>query len=88
MSEYIFLYGLLVFIYGLYIYCSKKPFIPFMRKKQSRRYYKYVGKTTMLLSCAPMISAVVMSLSTNITMLIISIIVAFIISNKYFKKKL
>lgn len=95
MSEYIFLYGLVFLIYGFYIYKSKKPYIPFMHKKKDRRYYKYVGKTTMLLSLAPMISAVVMSLSNSLTNMIISIIllfvliiVAFIISNKCFKKKL
>ena len=95
MSGYIFIYGLLILIYGFYIYKSKKPYIPLMHKKQSRRYYKFVGKTTMLLSCAPMVSAVILSLSSTLTNFIIAIItfvvlviVAFIVSNKRFKKKL
>lgn len=95
MSGYIFLYGLFILIYGFYIYKSKKPYIPLMHKKQSRRYYKYVGKTTMLLSCAPMVSAVILSLSSTLTNFIVSVIVLFvlvivaiIVSNKCFKKKL
>ena len=95
MSGYIFIYGLLILIYGFYIYKSKKPYIPLMHKKQSRRYYKFVGKTTMLLSCAPMVSAVILSLSSTLTNFIIAIITfvvlvigAFIVSNKRFKKKL
>lgn len=93
MSEIIFVYGLLILIYGFYIYKSKKPFIPGIKQKRSRRYYKYVGKTTMLLSCAPMISAFIFALNASLVNLIISIVVfiawiimSVIISRKCFKK--
>ena len=93
MESLIFIYGLLILIYGFYIYKSKKPYIPLMHKKQTRRYYKYVGKTTMLLACAPMVSAVIVAFDYSLTNLIIAavifillIVFAIIISNKYFKK--
>ena len=49
-----FIYGILIFLYGYYIYKSKHPYIPKLHGKTTKKYCKYVGKTTMLVSISPL----------------------------------
>ena len=87
-----FIYGVCICLYGLYICKSKYPFIPKLHHKATRRYYKYVGKTTMLVGLAPILASIVSSISNtafvfflSIFILIFGTVMAFVVSSKYFK---
>lgn len=87
------IYGLLIFLYGYYIYKSKHPYIPRLRGKATKKYYKYVGKTTMLISISPIMTALISSVDGSaftfffsIFIFIFLIVLAFVISNKYYRR--
>ena len=86
-------FGLLIFLYGVYVYNSKKPYIPRSYGKKTKKYYRYVGKTLMIISVSPIISALIASIDeSDITFfasqfaLVIGFIIGLIISTKYIKE--
>ncbi len=88
-----FIYGILIFLYGYYIYKSKHPYIPKLHGKTTKKYCKYVGKTTMLVSISPLMTSLVSSIDDSaltfffsIFIFISFIILAFMYSNKHFKR--
>ncbi len=93
-SLLMYIYGALIFLYGLYAFLSKKPYIPrTYGAKQERAYYRFFGKTAMLVSLAPILSASVALINDSTEVLIISMVVfivtmilAFVISSKCFQK--
>ena len=92
-SIFMCVFGLLLFLYGLYIINSKNPFVIKLKKRNTRRYYKYVGKTLMILSVSPIFSGLIASIDdTDLILfasqatLIIGFIIGLIISTKYIKR--
>lgn len=88
-----FIYGMLIFLYGYYIYKSKHPYIPKLHGKATKKYYKYVGKTTMLVSISPIMTALISSVDDSaftfffsIFIFFLLIIIAVVYSNKHFKR--
>lgn len=92
-SIFMSIFGLLIFLYGFYIFNSKHPFVPRLQKKQTRKYYKYLGKVVMIISVSPIISALIAAIDESDIVffasqfaLIISFIIGLIISTKYIKE--
>ena len=94
MFEYsilMIIFGVAIFLYGIYIYCAKNPFIPKSNvSKVTKSYKKYVAKITLIVSVGPILSGLVALLGDSdiimtaaLLTLIFSIIIGFIISIKY-----
>ena len=88
------IFGVSIFLYGLDICVSKNPVLPIRyHGKRTRSYLKYLGKTTMTISIAPILSGLVSLLGdsgiivllSGLT-LILSFIVGIIISIKVYKE--
>ena len=84
------IFGACIFLYGLDIMFSKNPVIPKLHVKKSRAYYKFVGKTTMLISLSPVFASLIPYICKGnlfftiiyIVLIIIYIIFIFYICNK------
>ena len=68
------IFSICIFIYGIYIYMSKNPSLPYTyHGRRDRGYLKYLGKMTMLSSLIPIVCTCIFWLITNI-------IISFILS--------
>ena len=53
-------FGAFMYLYGIYIYYSRRPFIPKIRFLQlNKKERKRIGKSLMIISLAPLLSAIV-----------------------------
>ena len=68
------IFSICIFIYGIYIYMSKNPSLPYTyHGRRDRDYLKYLGKMTMLSSLIPIICTFIFCFISNI-------IISFILS--------
>lgn len=86
-----FIFGLLIFIYGLDVYFAKNPLIPrYYGKSISKKYKQYVGKILMVVAISPVLSGIV-SYTDNflltISVLIVSFIFLLVLTIKIFNKE-
>ena len=68
------IFSICIFIYGIYIYMSKNPSLPYTyHGRRDRDYLKYLGKMTMLSSLIPIVCTCIFCFISNI-------IISFILS--------
>ena len=68
------IFSICIFIYGLYIFSSKNPSLPYTyHGRRDKKYLKYLGKMTMISSLIPIVCTCIFWLITNI-------IISFILS--------
>ncbi|MBR3210474.1 MAG: hypothetical protein IKF71_00860 [Bacilli bacterium] len=69
------IFGACIFLYGACVMVDKHPLIPKYYKKTITKSYRfYIGKTLMLVSCSPILSALIACLGTSTFITILSII--------------
>ena len=81
------IFSLTIFLYGLYIYSSKKPSLPATyHGKKNKEYIKYLGKTVMQVSISPLLCGIVSLFGESPVIIFLSgitLIVSFIIIMYY-----
>ena len=61
------IFSICIFIYGLYIFMSKNPSLPYTyHGSRDKNYLRYLGKMTMLSSLIPIVCTCIFWLITNI----------------------
>lgn len=83
------IFSICIFLYGFHIFKSKNPYLPYTyHGKRTKSYYKYLGKVTMIVSLAPLISGLSIIIIDNILfsmlLFIVVLILCFFFSIKYF----
>ena len=70
------IFGICIFLYGVDIYVSKKPFIPrYYKKTITKSYRHYVGKTVMFVSLSPILGGLVSCLGDSVWVVLFMMIV-------------
>lgn len=69
------IFSICIFLYGIHIFKSKKPYLPYTyHGKVTKSYYEYLGKVTMLVSLAPLFGAI-SAIMTNSVLICMSVFV-------------
>lgn len=91
------IFSVCIFLYGVYIYFSKKPFLPprvEVSMKKTEEYRKYLAKMIMIVSPSPILGGLVTLLGDSTLVVILTFIVIIgsfvgflILGQKIFKEK-
>ncbi len=74
-SIFMIIFSVCIFLYGFYIFKSKKPYLPYTyHGKRTKAYYEYLGKITMVVSLTPLLSATCV-LFTNSVLVFMSVFI-------------
>ena len=88
-----FIFGLGILLYGIYIYTSKNPLIPkYYKKTVTKKYRHYVGKIVMMCSLSPVLSGISSFVVKDMfflsfLILVVSFIGILIFSIRHFKEE-
>ena len=92
-SVLMFVFGLCILLYGVYIYYSKKPYLPYrveVSMKKTSAYKRYLAKMVMLISLCPILTGVV-AFTGSVLITMIAFVGLFIIlillGNRIFEEK-
>ncbi len=92
-SILMFIFGICILLYGVYIYYSKEPFLPYkveISMKKTVAYRKYLAKMVMIMSLNPIITGIVAFTGNVIITMIVFVglfILLILLGNKLFTEE-